>query len=113
MIREMGLAEEGTEPMPLSSLRESGQCELYANHVYFFMTYGGHRIRCGITDLALEILEPSIDQTARGRLAVFDAHRPFIERMASTKFDNKMWERDGITILVRDADVKIHAEYGH
>jgi hypothetical protein len=113
MIRELGLAEEGTEPMPLSSLGESGQCELYANHVYFFMTYGGHRIRCGITDLALEILEPSIDQTARGRLAVFDAHRPFIERMASTKFDNKMWERDGITILVRDADVKIHAEYGH
>jgi Protein of unknown function (DUF1488) len=77
------------------------------------MTYGGHRIRCGITDLALEVLEPSIDQTARGRLAAFDAHRPFIERMASTKFDNKMWERDGITILVRDADVKIHAEYGH
>jgi hypothetical protein len=34
--------------MPLSSLGESGQCELYANHVYFFMTYGGHRIRCGI-----------------------------------------------------------------
>jgi len=25
--------------------------------------------------------------------------------MASAKFDRKMWERDGITILVRDADI--------
>ena len=91
----------------LSSIGASGHCEPYANNVYFFMTYGGHRIRCGITDLALEILEPSVDQTAKGRLAVFDAHRAVIERMASTKFDNKIWERDGITILVRDADVRI------
>jgi Protein of unknown function (DUF1488) len=92
--------------VPLSSPGESGHCELYANNVYFFMTYEGHRIRCGITDLALEILEPGIDQTAKGRLAAFNAHRAIIERMASTKFDNKVWERDGITILVRDADVK-------
>ena len=55
MIREPGLAETRTEPMPLSSIGESGHCELYANNVYFFMTYAGHRIRCGITDLALEI----------------------------------------------------------
>ena len=40
----------------LSSIGKSGHCEPYANNVYFFMTYGGHRIRCGITDLALEIL---------------------------------------------------------
>jgi hypothetical protein len=26
--------------------------------------------------------------------------------MANTKFDNKIWERDGITILVRGADIK-------
>ena len=90
----------------LSSIGEFGHCEPYANNVYFFMTYGGHRIRCGITDLALEILEPSVDQTAKGRLAAFDAHRAIIERMASTKFDNKIWERDGITILVRDADIQ-------
>jgi hypothetical protein len=92
--------------MPLSSIGESGHYELYGNNVYFFMTYNGHRIRCGITYLALEILEPNIDQTGRGRLAAFDAHRAIIESMASTKFDNKIWERDGITILVRDADIK-------
>jgi hypothetical protein len=95
----------------LSSLGESGHCEPYANNVYFFMTYGGHRIRCGITFPALEILEPGLDPTAKGRLAAFNAHRAIIERMASTKFDNTVWERDGITILVRDADVKnIEAE---
>jgi Protein of unknown function (DUF1488). len=101
------LLKEGTAPMPLlTSLGESGHCELYADNVYFFMTYGGHRIRCGITDKALEILEPLLDQTGKGRLAAFDAHRATIEHMASTKFDNKMWERDGITILVQGTDIK-------
>jgi hypothetical protein len=105
--RALYLLKEGTTAMPLLiSLGESGHCELYANNVYFFMTYGGHRIRCGITDQALEILEPLLDQTGKGRLAAFNAHQAIIEHMASTKFDNKMWERDGITILVRDIDIK-------
>ena len=70
------------------------------------MTFGGHRIRCGVTDLALELLEPTLDRTtARGRQDAFGAHRALIERMASAKFDRKTWERDGITILVRDADI--------
>jgi hypothetical protein len=92
--------------MPLSSTCEAANCELYSNNVYFFMTSGGHRIRCGITDLALELLEPKLDPTtARGLLDAFGAHRALIERMASAKFDRKTWERDGITILVRDADI--------
>ena len=92
--------------MPLSSTGEAANCELYSNNVYFFMTSGGHRIRCGVTDLALELLEPTLDRTtARGRLDAFAAHRELIERMASAKFDRKTWERDGITILVRDADI--------
>jgi hypothetical protein len=92
--------------MPLSSTGEAANCELYSNNVYFFMTSGGHRIRCGVTDLALELLEPKLDRTtARGRLGAFGAHRASIERMASAKFDRKTWERDGITILVRDADI--------
>jgi hypothetical protein len=96
--------------MPLSSTGEAANCELYNNNVYFFMRYSGHRIRCGITDLALELLEPKLDRTtARGRLDAFGAHRAFIERMASTKFDKKIWERDGITIMVRDADINASA----
>ena len=96
--------------MPLSSTGETAHCELYSNNVYFFMTFGGHRIRCGITDLALEVLEPKLDRTtARGRLDAFGVHRKLIERMASEKFDKKIWERDGITILVRDADINTSA----
>jgi Protein of unknown function (DUF1488) len=92
--------------MPLSSAGESGNCELYNGNVYFFMMSGGHCIRCGITDLALEVLDPTLDKTAmKERLHVFGAHRAFIERMASEKFDKKIWERDGITIIVRDADI--------
>jgi hypothetical protein len=44
--------------VPLSSTGESGNCELDKNNVYFFITSGGHRIRCGVTDLALGVLEP-------------------------------------------------------
>jgi hypothetical protein len=96
--------------MPLCSTGESGNCELYNRNVYFFMTSGGHRIRCGVTDLALEVLEPKLDQTTgKGRLAAFGARRAFVERMASAKFDKKIWERDGITIIVREADINAHA----
>jgi hypothetical protein len=96
--------------MPLSSTGESGNCELYNDNVYFFMTSGGHRIRCGVTDLALEVLEPNLDRpTGKGWLAAFGAHRAFVERMASAKFDKKIWERDGITIIVRKADINAHA----
>jgi hypothetical protein len=99
-----------TKPMPLSSTGESGNCELYNDNVYFFMTSGGHRIRCGVTDLALEVLEPKLDRTTgKGRLAAFGAHRAFVERMASAKFDKKIWERDGITIIVREIDINAHA----
>jgi hypothetical protein len=96
--------------MPLSSTDEAANCELYSNNVYFFMTSGGHRIRCGVTDLALEVLEPKLDRTTgKGRLAAFGAHRAFVERMASAKFDKKIWERDGITIIVREADINAFA----
>jgi hypothetical protein len=99
-----------TKGMPLSSTGASGNCELYNNNVYFFMTSGGHRIRCGVTDLALEVLAPKLDRTTgKGRLAAFGEHRAFVERMASAKFDKKIWERDGITIIVREADINAHA----
>jgi hypothetical protein len=97
---------KGPKPMPLSSTGESGSCELYSDNVYFFMASGGHRIRCGVTNLALEVLSPKLNQTSgQERLRAFGAHRAFIERMASAKFDKRIWERDGITILVRDADI--------
>jgi hypothetical protein len=60
--------------MPLSSTCEAANCELYSNNVYFVMTSGGHRIRCGVTDLALE----------RGRtqpLGIGQPQRGSIERL--------------------------------
>ena len=94
------------KPMPLSSTGEAAHCELYNNNVYFFMTSGGHRIRCGVTDVALVVLEPKLDRTTgRARLTAFETHRAAIEQMASAKFDKKIWERDGITIMVRDTDI--------
>ncbi len=91
--------------MPLSSTDEPGHCEFRTDNVYFFMTIGGHRIRCGITDQALDVLEPKIDRTRAGRLTAFNAHRAIIERAASAKFDSQKWELDGTTILVRAADI--------
>ena len=92
--------------MPLSATSEPGHCELHSNNVYFFMMCGGHRIRCGITNVALEVLDPKLDRTRNGWLVAFNNHRAFIERMVSAKFDNNGWERDGITIIVGDVDVE-------
>jgi hypothetical protein len=77
-----------TKPMPLSSTGETANCELYNKNDYFCMTSGGHRIRCGVTDLALKVLEPKLHlTTSRGRLDAFDAHRTFIERSKCDAFD--------------------------
>jgi Protein of unknown function (DUF1488) len=92
--------------MPLSSTDEPGHCEFRTDNVYFFMTIGGHRIRCGITDQALEVFEPKIDRTKNGRLSAFNTHRVIIERAADAKFASQKWERDGMTILIRAADIE-------
>jgi hypothetical protein len=73
--------------------------------VYFYMTNGEHRVRCAITDRALEVLEPDFGRTEKGRLDAFDTHRAIIERAASTKFDTQGWEDDRITILIRATDL--------
>jgi hypothetical protein len=36
----------------------------------------------------------------------FEAHRAIVERIASEKFDNSKWEWDGITVLVKDIDIR-------
>jgi hypothetical protein len=91
--------------MSLFPTGESGSWEPRTDNVYFVMTHGGQRIRCGVTGQALETLEPKIERTLKGRLDAFDVHRAIIERAAGVKFDNKKWEWDGITLLVSDADI--------
>ena len=91
--------------MPLMSTNEPGHWDFRIDNVSFYMTDGEHRIRCAITDRALEILEPNFGRTEKGRLDAFDIHRAIIERAASAKFDSQGWEDDRITILIRATDL--------
>jgi Protein of unknown function (DUF1488) len=69
------------------------------------MDDGDRHIRCGISRLALEVLEPELPPTKEGRIQAFQRHRRRIERAASAKFDRGQLEPDGSTILVRAADL--------
>lgn len=91
--------------MPLMSANEPGHWDFRTDNVYFYMTNGEHRVRCAITDRALEVLEPNFGRTEKGRLDAFDTHRAIIERAASAKFDTQGWEDDRITILIRATDL--------
>jgi Protein of unknown function (DUF1488) len=91
--------------MPLMSIDEPGHWDFRTDNVYFCMTDGEHRVRCAITDRALEVLAPNFGRTEKGRLDAFEAHRVIIERAASGKFDTQEWEDDKITILIRSANL--------
>jgi hypothetical protein len=54
----------------------------------------------------LRLWSQSSNGPEKKRLDAFDTHRAIIERIASAKFDNKKWEWDGITLLVREADIE-------
>jgi hypothetical protein len=92
--------------MHLSTTDDAGVWEPRTDNVYFTMIYSGHRIRCGITGLAIAGLEPTAGRTAKERLAGFGKHRSMIERLAGVRFNDRKWEADGITILVTAADVQ-------
>jgi hypothetical protein len=92
--------------MRLSTTDDTGLWEPRTDNVYFTMMYSGHRIRCGVTGLAIVGLEPMAGRTAKERLAGFGRHRSIIARLAGVRFDDKKWEADGITILVSADDVQ-------
>ena len=68
------------------------------------MDDGDRRVRCGISRLALEVLEPELPQTKEGRMQAFQKHRRRIERAASAKFDRGELEPDG-TVSLGTADL--------
>jgi hypothetical protein len=72
--------------------------------VHFYMDDGDRRVRCGISRLALEVLEPELPQTKEGRMQAFQKHRRRIERAASAKFDRGELEPDG-TVFLGTADL--------
>ena len=91
--------------MPLTSASEPGHWDFRTDDIYSYMTNGERRVRCAITDRALEVLEPNFGRTEKGRLDAFERHRAVIEHAASAKFDTQGWEDDRITILIKAADL--------
>jgi hypothetical protein len=70
------------------SSNEPGHWDFRIDNVCFYMTNGEQRVRCAITDRALEVLEPNFGRTEKGRLDAFEMHRAIIERTASAAFDH-------------------------
>src|SRR5215475_8347052 len=70
-----------------------------------FGGYLNQPVRCGVSRLALELLEPDLPPTKQGRIQAFKQRRARIERAASAKFDRGHFEPDGRTILVRVVDL--------
>ena len=91
--------------MPLKATADPGHHHFASETVHFYMNDGDRRVRCAISRLALEALEPDLPQTRGGRMQTFQQHRRRIERAASAKFDRGQLEPDGSTILVRAADL--------
>src|SRR6478735_6574238 len=85
--------------MPLTATFDPGHNHYPSENVYFFMKDCDRRIRCGVSEPALEVFEPKFDRSKEGRLVAFNKHRAHIESVASDKYDGEI-ERDGRTILV-------------
>ena len=66
------------------------------------------RIRCGVSELALEAFQPKFERSKEGRLVAFHKHRAHIESVASAKYDRGEIEPGGRTILVSAADIETH-----
>ena len=91
--------------MPLTATADPGHHHFEADNIYFYMDNGDQRVRCGVSRLALELLEPELPPTKEGRLQAFKQRRTRIERAASAKFDRREIEPDGRTVLVRVVDL--------
>ena len=91
--------------MPLTPTADPGHHHFEDENIYFYMDNGGERVRCGISRLALEALEPELPSSKEGRIQAFNEHRARINRAASAKFDRGELEPDGRTVLVRAADL--------
>ena len=86
--------------MPLTATFDSGHNHFPSENVYFFMNDGNQRIRCGVSELALEVFDPKFQRTKQGRLQAFNMFRKEIEGVASGKYDRGELEADGRTVLV-------------
>jgi Protein of unknown function (DUF1488) len=86
--------------MPLTPTVDPGHHHFETGDIYFYMNNGDQRVRCGVTILALELLEPELPPTREGRIQAFNQRRTRIER-----FDRGELEPDDRTVLVRATDL--------
>jgi len=94
--------------MPLTATFDPGHNHYPSENVYFFMKDCNRRIRCGVSELALEVFDAKFERSKEGRLLAFNTHRVHIESVASDKYDRGEMEPDGRTILVSAADIETH-----
>jgi hypothetical protein len=76
--------------MPLTATVDPGHHHFATDVVYFYMDNGEQHVRCGVTRLSLELLEPDLPSTKQGRIQAFNRGH---------------FEPDGRTILVRTVDL--------
>ena len=95
--------------MPLTATFDPGHNHYPSENVYFFI----RRVRCGVSELALEVFDPKFERSKEGRLVAFNKNRAHIESVASAKYDRGEIERDGRTILVSAADIQTIFNQSH
>jgi hypothetical protein len=92
--------------MPLTATFDPGHNNFPSENIYFFMKDGNQRIRCGVSERALEVFDPQFQRTKQGRLQAFNKFRKEIEGVASSKYDRGELEADGRAVLVRAMDIE-------
>ena len=95
--------------MPLTTMADLGHHNKKRDIVRFFMqNETKERIRCGVTNHALEVFKSDFDRRTDDPLTTFNKYRAHIESSASAKYDRQDFEpEDGRTILVTIRDLRI------
>jgi hypothetical protein len=106
-VRQNRVEQVGGEPMPLTTMADLGHHNKKRDIVRFFMqNETKERIRCGVTNHALEVFKSDFDRRTDDPLTTFNKYRAHIESSASAKYDRQDFEpEDGRTILVTIRDL--------
>jgi hypothetical protein len=85
--------------MPLTATADAGNHHFEADNIYFYMDNGDQRVRCGVSRLALEVLEKRAASRCSNSVDPASSVPPV------PNFDRGEIEPDGRTVLVRVVDL--------
>ena len=92
--------------MPLRCSGEKPAYGFLTSSVSFYMVDdNGTRVRCSISDRALNQFVPNVERTEQGLLKAFRAYREAIGALAVGKYDRGQFADDGKTVKICEADV--------